>query len=55
MKRTLATALLAAVALLTGGCGDGDSPTSGDSNPDNQQTQEPGQAPTIDPTAVPTS
>jgi hypothetical protein len=42
MKRSLAALLLAAVTLLTGACGD-DSPASGDSNPDNQQTQAPGQ------------
>ena len=45
MKRTLAALLLASVTLLAGACGD-NKPTSGDSNPDNQQTQLPGPAPT---------
>jgi type IV pilus biogenesis protein CpaD/CtpE len=40
MKRSLAVLLLAATTMLAGACTD-DSPTSGDSNPDNQQTQEP--------------
>jgi ABC-type glycerol-3-phosphate transport system substrate-binding protein len=45
MKRTLSALLLASATLLAGACG-GDAPTSGDSNPDNQQTQVPGPAPT---------
>ena len=44
MTRTLAALLLAATAFLTA-CS-GDAPSSGDSNPDNQQTQVPGPAPT---------
>ncbi|HVM26765.1 MAG TPA: hypothetical protein VM433_03730 [Mycobacteriales bacterium] len=49
MKRTLAAVLLASVTMLTGACGDGDSPTSGDSNPDNQQTQQPGEPSDVQP------
>ena len=42
MKRPLAALLLAGATLLTAGCGDDGPPdSSGDSNPPNQQTQEP--------------
>ncbi|HWH30006.1 MAG TPA: hypothetical protein VNU26_13810 [Mycobacteriales bacterium] len=45
MKRPLAALLLAGVTALTGACGDDPPDGSGDSNPPNQQTQEPAETP----------